>query len=60
MKEFVEKLKAHLEGIRYRWSSSYTEGGCETCGWGGREVETIDGDALWAEIDAFCETFEKE
>lgn len=60
MKKFVEKLKQHLEDSSWRWRSRETYGGCETCGYGGDEVETINGDALWVAIDAFCETFNKD
>ena len=60
MKEFAAKLKEHLEDISYMWKSSYTVGGCETCGWDGDEREEIDGDALWAEIDKFCAEFEEK
>jgi hypothetical protein len=43
---------------RSYYVNSHTEGGCETCGHGGEEVEDgIDEKLLWREIDTFSASF---
>lgn len=53
---FATALIEHLKGSVPK--NTHTEGGCDTCGYGGTEVEDgIDEDALWREIEEFSATF---
>jgi hypothetical protein len=60
MKEVFEQLKSWLKSNRSNFitdKENYVESGCSTCGGWYEEIPEIDEEALWTEIDAFCETF---
>ena len=55
-----EMLREFVNFIRRRHTHYRTEGGCETCGWGGREFEEIDVDELVGNLDADIDQFIEE
>lgn len=62
MNSFEEYGKALLKRIYDKYAYTRTEGGCETCGYGGTEVTVLDVDweELHKEIDEFSKTFKQE
>jgi hypothetical protein len=63
MNEIFEQLKEWLKWRRENYINDtefYVDSGCSTCGGWDEEVPVIDEEALWAEIDAFCESFKEK
>lgn len=60
LKAFVTALSDHFRNTVPKSSlvQTHTEGGCETCGYGGNEVvDDVDLNGILYEIDEFAKTF---
>ena len=55
-----EMLKDFVEYIKRQHTTTRTEGGCETCGYGGDTYEEIDVDDLTRNLDRDIDSFINE
>ena len=52
-KESAERLKAFISANFMGVATTHTEGGCETCGWGGNSYSEVDLEGALSLVDDF-------
>lgn len=55
-KETAERLKAFITANFMGIANYRTEGGCETCGWGGTEYSEVDLEGALGLVDSFLDS----
>ena len=55
-KESAERLKAFISANFIGVANYHTDGGCDTCGWGGTSYEEVDLEGALSLVDAFLES----